>query len=405
MRLNTSSLGCYLLIIHGREGCSVVLGECGLSCVDRRGKASRADGSATSIGLIIGLSRGGLRGVQAPLGLQRLLNLFRVAELEVASLLGNGGALMLRLELGDQLRLEAAGLLGVEIADLLRDIEQRNDSLVVTLLRTLLSNTASTADLNRELLTLRVTNKLAGLLLYVPGRAGRLIDSPALFGTLTIADLHQRLVALLHLFLCRLLLEGDLAGLLKILLTHFLLGSFKLRHIGVVALLNILVGALKDGILLECGDGLLLLNAAEAGLGISLAARKVNSSLDSIPLLPALSAGGAADEGTASTKGLNWGKRVGGRCSKVGAGGDKWVVVADNESILAPLAVVVGARVQVSTCVGQCGHEHHKNLKQGIEANLYIRLEFLREVPMTMCEEDPLTPEKSLPSCFSCCCL
>jgi len=322
---------------HGLETTveGVVLRGRRLGLVDRRNLARRADESAAGIRLIIGLARGGLRGVQAPLGLQRLLNLFRVAELEVAGLLGNGGALMLRLELGDQLGLEAAGLLGVEIADLLGDIKQRHNCLVMALLSTLLSDTASTADLNRELLATGVTNKLAWLLLDVPGRAGGLIHGPAFFRTLTIADLLQGLVALLHGLIESLLLEGDLAGLLKILLAHFLLGRFKLRHIGVVALLNILVGTLEDGILLECGDGLILLNTTEAGLGICLAAREINSSLDSVPLLPALPAP-RADEGVAAPKGLNWSK-VARRLSK--GGGDEGVVVVGAETILAaPLA-------------------------------------------------------------------
>ena len=63
--------------------------------------------------LIVGLSRCGRSRIQAPLGLQRLLNLLGVAELEVAGLLGDDGALMLGLELGDELGLEPAGLLGV----------------------------------------------------------------------------------------------------------------------------------------------------------------------------------------------------------------------------------------------------------------------------------------------------
>merc|ERR1719226_32489 len=113
---------------------------------------------------IVGLAGGGLGGVQAPLGLQGLVNLLGVAELEVAGLLGDDGALVLGLQLGDELGLEPAGLLGVEVTHLLGDIQERGDNLVVALLRSGLADTASAADLNGELLALGVTNKLAGLL-------------------------------------------------------------------------------------------------------------------------------------------------------------------------------------------------------------------------------------------------
>merc|ERR1719220_2068390 len=129
------------------------------------GLAVGADDLAAGLALLVGLAGGGVGGVQAPLGLQGLVNLFGVAELEVAGLLGDDGALVLRLELGDKLGLEPAGLLGVEVTHLLGDIQERGDNLVVALLRTRLADTAGAADLNGELLTLCVTNKLAGLLL------------------------------------------------------------------------------------------------------------------------------------------------------------------------------------------------------------------------------------------------
>ena len=47
-----------------------------------------------------------------------------------------------------------------------------------------------------------------------------------------------------------------------------------------MALFNILVGTLKDGILLEGLHGLLLFNTAKAGLGIILATTEVNASTD-----------------------------------------------------------------------------------------------------------------------------
>ena len=289
---------------------AAVLGLGGLGLVDGEGLAVGANGLGAGGGLVVRLTGGRGRGVQAPLGLQGLLNLLGVAELEVAGLLGDDGALMLGLELGDKLGLEPAGLLGVEVAHLLGDVKERHNSLVVALLGTLLGDTAGAADLNGQLLTLRVTNKLAGLLLDVLGGARGLIEGPALLWSLPVADLLEGLVALLHGLVESLLLEGDLAGLLEILLTHFLLSSLKLCHIGVMALFDVLVGALEDGILLESGDGLLLLNTAEAGLRICLAAREVNSSRGCLVLLPALPAPGA-DKGAAATEGLHWGKARG----------------------------------------------------------------------------------------------
>ena len=289
---------------------AAVLGLGGLGLVDGEGLAVGANGLGAGGGLVVRLTGGRGRGVQAPLGLQGLLNLLGVAELEVAGLLGDDGALMLGLELGDELGLEPAGLLGVQVAHLLRDIKERHNGLVVALLGTLLGDAAGTADLNGELLATRVADKLAGLLLDVLGGARGLVDGPALLGSLAVANLFKGLVALLHGLIESLLLESDLAGLLEILLTHFLLGSLKLRHIGVVALFDVLVGALEDGILLESGDGLLLLNTAEAGLRICLAAREVNSSRGCLILLPALPAP-RADEGAAATEGLHWGKARG----------------------------------------------------------------------------------------------
>ena len=344
---------------------AVVLGDRGLGLVDGEGLAVRADGLGAGVGLVVRLSGGGVRGVQAPLGLQRLLNLLGVAELEVAGLLGDDGALVLRLELGDKLGLEPAGLLGVEVTHLLGDIKERHDSLVVALLGTLLGDTAGAANLNGELLTLCVTNKLAGLLLDVLGLARGLVDGPALLGSLAVADLLQGLVALLHGLVESLLLEGDLAGLLEILLTHFLLGSLKLRHIGVVALLNILVGALKDGILGEGGDGLLLLDTAEAGLGIGLAAREVNSSLDSSVLLPALPAG-LASEGlnAAAAAEADGGKVVGGLGKGGGGRGDEGVVVVDAAEAVLLAAPLAAGTQPVGAGDGQSDQEHHENLKE-----------------------------------------
>jgi len=260
----------------GWEGSSLgSLGE------DDIGFAGGAKGSSKSIGLIVCLSWTSWGGVQAPLGLQRLLNLLRGGELEVASLLGDHGALVSRLQLGHKLGLEAAGLLGVQVANFLWDVNEGSDGLVVALLWALLGNTASSANLDGELLALGVANKLAWLLLDVLGSTARLVNGSALFWTLSVANLLQGLVALLDGFVNSLLLEGDLAGLFKVLLADLLLSWSELRHISVVALFDILVGALKNGILLQGLDSFLLLHAAETSFGVIDATAEVNASLDS----------------------------------------------------------------------------------------------------------------------------
>ena len=249
--------------------------------------ASSTNRGSKGAALFVLLTRLSRSGVQAPLGLQGLLNFLRVGELEVANFPWDGGALSNGVKLGDKLGLEAAGLLGVQVASFLRDIDERSDDLIVALFGSLLSDAASTADLNWELLAVGVSNKLAGLLLNVLGGAGRFIESATLLGSLTIADLLEGLVAFLHGLIESLLLEGDLAVLLKVLLANLLLSSGELCDIGVVALLDTLVGALKDGVLLDGLHLLLLFNTAESRLRISLATAEVNSTGDSIAILTA----------------------------------------------------------------------------------------------------------------------
>ena len=120
---------------------------------------------------LILLTRFSRSGIQAPLGLERLLNFLGVGELEVADFLWDGGAFSNRVELGDKFGLEAAGLLGVKITSLLGNINEGGDDLIMALLFSFLSDATSTADLHRELLTLGVSNKLARLLLNVLGGA------------------------------------------------------------------------------------------------------------------------------------------------------------------------------------------------------------------------------------------
>ncbi len=267
-------------VVQGGGSLGLVAGQLGLglgAVVDLGGEGDDGRGGGA---LLVGLAGGGGRRIQTPPGAQGLVDLLGLGELEVASLLGDGGALVAGLQAGDQLGLEAAGLLGVQVTGLLRHINKRGDGLVMALLGSLLSNTASTADLDRELLTRGVANKLAGLLLNVASSTRGLIHSPALLGTLAITNLLQRPVALSHSLFSSLLLEGNLTTLLKVLLADLLLGSLEGCDIGVVALLNVLVGALQDGVLLKGGHGLLPLHTAEASLGVSLTAREVNSTID-----------------------------------------------------------------------------------------------------------------------------
>ena len=90
------------------------------------------------------------------------------------------------------------------------------------------------------------------------------------------------LVALLHGLIEGLLLEGDLAALLKVLLADLLLRGLELGHVGEVALLGVLVGALQNGILLERGHLFLLVDAAEPRGGIVDAGTEVNAAGDGV---------------------------------------------------------------------------------------------------------------------------
>jgi hypothetical protein len=184
------------------------------------------------------------------------------------------------VQLGDKLGLETAGLLRVQITGFLGNINKGGNDLIVALLSSFLSDTASSADLNGKLLTLRVSHKLTRLLLNVLGGAGRLVDGAALLRTLAIADLLKGAVAFLHSLVESLLLKGDLTSFLKVFFADLLLSRRELCDVGVVALLHILVCALKDGVLLNGLDSLLFLNAAESSLRIILASTEVDSTLN-----------------------------------------------------------------------------------------------------------------------------
>jgi len=107
--------------------------------------------------------------VQAPLGLQWLVNLLWRRELEVASFLGDDGTFMSWLQSWDELGLEAASLLWVQVTDFLWDVDKGGDGLVVAFLWSFFGHTASTADLDWKLLALGVADELAWLLLDVLG--------------------------------------------------------------------------------------------------------------------------------------------------------------------------------------------------------------------------------------------
>ena len=214
------------------------------SSKSRSTKIAEVKWSREGLVFVVGLTRCCWGWVQAPPGLQRNIHLPGLGELEKARLLGYDGALVLGGQLRNQLCLQPAGFLGVQVTLLLRNVNKRGDGLVMALLRTFLKNTASSADLDRKLLTAGVPNELARLLLHVLGRARGLVHRLANFFTLPVANLLCWLVTLPHCLVEGLLLEGDGAGLLEVLFTHLLLGRSKLGDISIVALLGVLVGAL-----------------------------------------------------------------------------------------------------------------------------------------------------------------
>ena len=203
-------------------------------------------GLPESLALVIRLPCGGLCGVQTPLGQQRLGDLEETelstrkssvtlsyllwsGELEDAGLLGHDGALVLGREAGYQLRHEPAGLLGVEVADLLRHVHQAGDDLVVALLRSLLEGAAGPADLDGKFLTGGVSHELAWLFLHILGAAGGLVHSPTLLRSLPVTDFLHRFVALLHSLVVGLLLKGAEMCFIKIILKAYIIKSHMLH--------------------------------------------------------------------------------------------------------------------------------------------------------------------------------
>jgi len=234
----------------------------------------------------VGLSRCRSTRVQTPFCQQWLVHWPRARELEDTRLFWNNRALVFWSQPRHKLVREFASFLWVQVAHFFGHINERGEDFIMALLWSFFENTTGSTDLNRELLTAGVSNKLARLLLHILGCAGRLVHSLANLGTLTVAHLLDRCVALPHCLVEGLLLEGDGTGLLKGLLTHLLLGWSELGDIGVVALLSVLVGALQDRILLDGGHCLLLVDTAQSGVRILLTAAEVNSTRNDTALLP-----------------------------------------------------------------------------------------------------------------------
>ena len=175
------------------------------------------------------------------------------------------------------LYLKSASFLWVEIAYFLRNINKGGDHLLVTLLRSLLKGTASSTDLDGKFLTGGVSHELTRLLLHILGAAGGLVHSLTDLLPLAVTDLLYRFVTFPHSLVESLLFEGDGASLLEVLLADLLLGGGELGDVGVVALLGVLVGALQDRLLLQAGDGLLLVHTAEPRVRVCDTPTEVNT--------------------------------------------------------------------------------------------------------------------------------
>ena len=83
--------------------------------------------------------------------------------------------------------------------------------------------------------------KITRLLFDVSGGTRRLINSSTFFGSLSVADLFQRFVALFDGFVDSLLFESDLACFFEVLFAHFFLSGTELCDVSVMALFYIFV--------------------------------------------------------------------------------------------------------------------------------------------------------------------
>ena len=96
----------------------------------------------------------------------------------------------------------------------------------------------------------------------------------------SVANLLQGSVTFLHCLCAGHFLESDLALLLKVLVANLFLSRLELSHIRVVALFDLLVGALQYRVLFERLDCGLLENAAHAVI-LGLTSGKVDAAYQS----------------------------------------------------------------------------------------------------------------------------
>merc|ERR1719431_1819523 len=186
---------------------------------------------------------------------------------------------MLGAQLRNQLGLNLADLLRVEVTVFLRDINKGSQNLLVARLISFCKDTSSTTDLHGKLLTAGVSNKLSRLLLHILSATRGLIDSLTHFLSLAITLLGHWPVTMVHCLIKGLLFESNGTLLLKGLFTNFLLTRFELSNIGVVALFCVLVGAHQDGLLFNSLNCLLLVHTAEACLWVFNTATEVHTPL------------------------------------------------------------------------------------------------------------------------------
>ena len=114
-------------------------------------------------------------------------------------------------------------LLRIEVADFLRNVDNSGKRGVVAFLLPLHIRASSSADFHRQLFAAGLPHKLPPrLLLRVLRGARRLVDGLANLGPAPVANFVDRLVALPHRLVERLLLESDGALLVKVLLANLL---------------------------------------------------------------------------------------------------------------------------------------------------------------------------------------
>jgi hypothetical protein len=185
--------------------------------------AGSTKGSADCVAFFVLVTRLSWCRIQTPLGFEGLVNLLGLGELQITDLLWDCRAFRNWLQPRDQLSLESACLLRIQVTGFFGNINERCEDFVVAFFRTFIGYTSSAADFNGQLLTASISNKFTWLFFHVSGGASGLKQGTALLWALAIANLLQRTVTLLHSFIESLLFKGDLAGLLKVLITNFFL--------------------------------------------------------------------------------------------------------------------------------------------------------------------------------------